>query len=51
MGALTRFNGLPDFAHDALALSPDVIVLTVLPFDLEQRAVEERQRKLENRKG
>ncbi len=47
MGALTRFSGLPDFAHDALALSPDVIVLTVLPFDLEQRAVVAHQRKLE----
>lgn len=39
MGALTRFTGLPDFAQDALALSPDVIVLSVLPFDLEQRAL------------
>lgn len=47
MGALTRFNGLPDFAHDALALSPDIIVLTVLPFDLEQRAVVAHQRKIE----
>jgi hypothetical protein len=44
IGALTRFSGLDYFATDALALSPEVIVLAVLPYDLEQQAVTTHQR-------
>jgi hypothetical protein len=35
MGALTNLSSVPEIAGKALELSPDVVVLTVVPFDIE----------------
>jgi hypothetical protein len=39
MGSLTELSSQPELAREALALSPDVIVLTVVPFDVETLSV------------
>jgi len=42
MGGMVLFKDLPKLAREALGLTPDVIVLTVGPFDLEELAGTER---------
>jgi hypothetical protein len=43
MGGMVLFRDLPKLAGEALRLSPDVIVLTVGPYDLEELGVTEQQ--------